>query len=483
MGVQGRGKRKSKMEEMREQMRGMQMDIDELKHATQHDTEDRCLEADTGAAASCSSRQKVAAHRRDRRRRAPSVSDDDEETPEWVIKRERLAQSAEAGSATVPEPPAALKRKRPSETSQLSDLSDSDLVGSRQDRGQRKGATHATQPTRSKRVRLEVDSDSDESSSDRDAAETSSAPRKKHTAAFAHKGSIGSKFTNSKPNLAGPPRVFKPASTKSLPRPQWTIALSELAKEFRQPTSSLKVNAICEANVNNNQKASTKTGPSQDEHPTPSKPSYAEIESFEFKLVVSYSKDGTEYHQSTDLEGNMKTFWSRLEKQRKEWEDAAGAEWAWELQKAKGRVHGRRSCVSSKLAKRPTRWRKGDTGDYACRHCAMNTLLCFTWVEDEDPEHDSDGEEAVIPKPRGEFWCLPVHPDDRRCGEVKKDREIHTWLNEEDNSESDSSGDAIGESSDEDEFKVGSDYGQLSESESSSEEEDNAKESDKDDEL
>lgn len=70
------------MEEMREQMRGMQMEIDELKRATQHDTEDRCLEADIGAAASCSSRQKVAAHRRDRRRRAPSVSDDDEETPE-----------------------------------------------------------------------------------------------------------------------------------------------------------------------------------------------------------------------------------------------------------------------------------------------------------------------------------------------------------------------------------------------------------------
>jgi hypothetical protein len=207
------------------------------------------------------------------------------------------------------------------------------------------------------------------------------------------------------------------------------------------------------------------------------------MKAFEFKLVVSYSEDGTEYHQSTDLEGNMKSFWSQLKKQRKEWEDAAGAEWAWELQKAKGRVRGRRSCVSSKLAKKPTRWRKGDTGDYACRNCAKNTLLCFTWVEDEDPEHDSNEEEAMIPKPKGEFWCLPVHPEDRRCGEIKKDREVRTWLNEEDNSESDSSGEDIVESSEEDDFKVGSDYDQLSESESSSEEEENAKEGDEDDEL
>jgi hypothetical protein len=85
-------------------------------------------------------------------------------------------------------------------------------------------------------------------------------------------------------------------------------------------------------------------------------------------------------------------------------------------------------------------------------------------------------------KPKGEFWCLPVHPEDRRR-EVKKDREIRTWLNEEDDSESDSSGEDIVESSDEDDFKVGSDFDQLSESESSSEEEENGKESDEGDEL
>jgi hypothetical protein len=385
----------------------------------------------------------------------------------------------------VPQPLVGLKRKRPFETSQSSDQSDSDLVESTtQVGGQRKRAGHAAQPTRSKRVRIE--SDSDELSSDCDAAETSSAPRKNHAAGLARNGAIGSSFPASKPSQPKAARqlpVFKPSSGRPLPVPQWTTPPIEPARTFKLPTSSLKPNATQTTPTGKQQKASAKVAAVQNEDSNPYEPSYAEIESFEFKLVVSYSNDGTEYHRSTDLEGNMKSFWSCLKKQRKEWEDAAGAEWAWELQKAKGRVRGKRLCVSSKLAKKPTRWREGDSGNYACRSCAMNTLLCFTWVEDEDPERDSDEDEAVIPKSKGEFWCLPVHPEDRRCGEVKKDREIRTWLNEEDNSESDSSGEDIAASSEEDDFKVGSDYGDLSKSESSSEEEDNAKESDEDDEL
>lgn len=403
----------------------------------------------------------------------------------WVIKQERLAQAARAGSTIVPEPLVGLKRKRPLETLQLLDDSDGETVETTtQGGGQRKRAGYATQPTMSKRARVE--SDSDEPSSGCDAAETSSAPWKKHAAGPARQGSIDSRFTQSKPSkpkAARPPPIFKPSSSRPLPMPQWATPPSEPAKTFKLPTSSLQPKATQTLPVSKQQKASTKAGPSQDVDSTPYEPSYAEMKAFEFKLVVSYSEDGTEYHQSTDLEGNMKSFWSQLKKQRKEWEDAAGAEWAWELQKAEGRVRGRRSCVSSKLAKKPTRWRKGDTGKYACRNCEKNALLCFTWVEDEDSEHDSDEDEAVIPKPKGEFWCLPVHPEDRRCGEIKKDREVRTWLNEEDNSESDSSGEDIAESSEEDDIKVGSDYGDLSKSESSSEEEDNAKESDEDDEL
>ena len=82
MGVQGRGKKKSEVEELRKQVLGMRMEIDELKRATQPDREDGFLEAGTAVASSSSRAQRVTAHRRDSRRRAPSESDDEEETPE-----------------------------------------------------------------------------------------------------------------------------------------------------------------------------------------------------------------------------------------------------------------------------------------------------------------------------------------------------------------------------------------------------------------
>lgn len=88
MGVQPRGKKKSEVEELREQVRGMRVEINELKRATQADTEDYCSDADSGADADVASstaasrRKKAVARRQDRRRSPPSESDDDEETPE-----------------------------------------------------------------------------------------------------------------------------------------------------------------------------------------------------------------------------------------------------------------------------------------------------------------------------------------------------------------------------------------------------------------
>jgi hypothetical protein len=84
MGVQGRGN-KSEIEKLREQVRGMRMELNDMKRATQTqaDAEDYCSGAEDGAAvASSSRRQKTAAHRRTRRHRAPTESDDDEEIPE-----------------------------------------------------------------------------------------------------------------------------------------------------------------------------------------------------------------------------------------------------------------------------------------------------------------------------------------------------------------------------------------------------------------
>ena len=80
---------------------------------------------------------------------------------------------------------------------------------------------------------------------------------------------------------------------------EWSFLLCTLkSRTQHQPTLG----------YNPPQKASTKATPSQDADTTHLEPSYAEIKSFEVKLVVFYSKDGTEYHQSTDLEGNMRNF-------------------------------------------------------------------------------------------------------------------------------------------------------------------------------
>jgi hypothetical protein len=81
---QGRGK-KSEVEQLREQLQGMQMQIDELKRArqaTRADTEGYCSDTERGAAVNgFLEKQRETAHRRDRSRRAPSESDDDDMLP------------------------------------------------------------------------------------------------------------------------------------------------------------------------------------------------------------------------------------------------------------------------------------------------------------------------------------------------------------------------------------------------------------------
>jgi hypothetical protein len=373
-------------------------------------------------------------------------------------------QAAKTGSRTTPEPIVGLKRKRKRilDTSRLSDGSGDDLARSLDETIEPEDTGDTTQPTRSERARLP-------------------AKRGRPQLGHSHRATVNSKSiepSSARSKGARPPPVFKPASSKPLPGPEWTAPPSEPAKTFKLPTSSFTPNPARTQTTNKQQKLPAKAESSKTNDSTSTEPSYAEIEPFEFKLVVSYSDDGgMEYYHSTDLANNMVSFWSRLRKLREEWEDTAGAEWAYELQKMKRK----RYCVSRRLAKLPTRWRKGDKGSYACTHCEKNASLCFTWVEDDNAELD-DGE-AGDSDPKGEFWCLPVHTEDHKGEKVKEDREVRTWLNGDLASDTDSSGEELGESSEEDEFKVGSDYDQISQSESSSEEEDNAEESDEDDEL
>lgn len=85
MGVQGRGNQ-SEVDELREQVRGMQMQIDDLERLTQASTEGPGSNIDCGArTAGPSGRQRGAANRRNRRRRPPSESDDSEEVPEYGL--------------------------------------------------------------------------------------------------------------------------------------------------------------------------------------------------------------------------------------------------------------------------------------------------------------------------------------------------------------------------------------------------------------
>ena len=200
---------------------------------------------------------------------------------------------------------------------------------------------------------------------------------------------------------------------------------------------------------------------------------YAEITPFTFKFVQSYatSPSSTEgetlemgVHESTGMTGTMSSFWKILTALRNTWEDQAGADWAWEVQKkVKSRARGRgrtgngsfkRFCVSSRLANRPTKWRPGDTGFYACLECAGAAKPCFTWARDEHGEGGDDGDEFSAPP--GEFWCLPVHKEDRRCVNVDG-REMRIWVNEGesssdegDSSESGSSSGAVDEYNDDD---------------------------------
>ena len=182
----------------------------------------------------------------------------------------------------------------------------------------------------------------------------------------------------------------------------------------------------------------------------PSKPTstatYTEVEPFTFKFIASYSNSPNSsqgetleisLHDSASLAGTMSSFWKTLTALRDKWEDQAGADWTWEVQKkVKARGRGgrhagiatfKRFCVSSKLANRPTKWRPGDSGFYACLECAGAAKPCFTWVRDESGESGNGDDESGAPP--GDFWCLPVHPEDRRCVDLIG-REIRTWVNE-----------------------------------------------------
>jgi hypothetical protein len=170
------------------------------------------------------------------------------------------------------------------------------------------------------------------------------------------------------------------------------------------------------------------------------------------------------------LKDKMSSFWKTLTSLRNKWEEQAGADWAWEVQKKVKSRGGngavQRVCVTSQLDNDlRTKWRHGDSGFFACSECAKAAKPCFTWVRDEGGGEEGDDDE-VFGAPKGEFWCLPVHKDDRRCKEVKG-KEIRSRVNE---VESLSDEDGSGEESDESGFDAYDDDNSELTSEASSQE-------------
>jgi hypothetical protein len=145
------------------------------------------------------------------------------------------------------------------------------------------------------------------------------------------------------------------------------------------------------------------------------------------------------FYSSTSMEKAIPPFWALLSTLREKWQEQAGDCWVWEFQKMSnaGRKGSedkmpRRFCITSKLANLPTNWRPGDKGFWACSDCVVAGRPCFTWVMEKhgaDSEADGGGGGEVLGVPIGEFWCLPVHQDDRNC-QVEEELDIRTWVNE-----------------------------------------------------
>jgi hypothetical protein len=165
---------------------------------------------------------------------------------------------------------------------------------------------------------------------------------------------------------------------------------------------------------------------------------YAETFPFIFKFVSNYVNHTGSSHTNlkaadfASVQNVPAPFLTLLATLNEEWEERAGAYWAWEFQKRRsggGDGMPRRYCVTSKLAKRWTRWRREDNGFWACVDCTEAARPCFTWATDKDGGY-GNGEDAgeVFGAPKGEFWCLPVHKEDRKC-EIVEGEDIRTWVN------------------------------------------------------
>lgn len=231
------------------------------------------------------------------------------------------------------EPVAGLKRKQASGTARspslFDDQGDDELARSSTTRAERATRRYALESAKtSKRARLASDPD-EPNTTTRGAAKAPPAPRKSYAAHVVSRASINSKFKQCK--HARPAPAFKPSTGSPLATPQ-SAAAAAAATPTTQPKAVFKLlTSLLKANENRSTTVATQPSraanpalesraPKGDNNTPPPDPIYAEIEPFDFKLVKCYPGNEIEFHHSTDLKDNMKSFWSILRRQLQEWE-------------------------------------------------------------------------------------------------------------------------------------------------------------------
>jgi hypothetical protein len=373
-------------------------------------------------------------------RHCQNPSSDDDEDPIPVPKKERIPVTAATENASLhlaaTVTAGARKRKRVAESadsfsSRLSESLDGLVVG--------ESSARSEGPLRSVHSTSQQESGTRPAKRSRRCGSTAAAARPRQppvgqvqTPTKKHTHAPHAYTPLQKPPFGTPPpapRKQQQSSNFAYPGSSNTTRLSppKWPKRKNQPQPSSHTTKEASSN--------TATGPTS--------PTYAEITPFTFKFIISYdtppsSPDGEppfEFHDSAFMTNTMSSFWKALATLREKWEDQAGVEWAWEVQKkvktrrsASGGESFERVCVTSKLDNKRTRWRPMDTGFFACLECALAARPCFTWVKYEDTgDEEGEDQDQVFGAPKGEFRCLPVHKDDRRREDVP-DREIRTWI-------------------------------------------------------
>lgn len=140
------------------------------------------------------------------------------------------------------------------------------------------------------------------------------------------------------------------------------------------------------------------------------------ITDIQFCAVEGYLDDGQvkKYYVPSELK-DFKVLDSRIYETTSIWTRNYGEDWTFELSKS-----GASPCITSKLARKKTTWRKGQEGSFACQDCVKMGRPCFTPVlgmGDDGWKYE-------------EIHLLPLHELDRHGSVDGGKAQAQLWINE-----------------------------------------------------